>query len=501
MIDMTADQAAAEPSPVTPARPGLSTVASLLAIAAAVPLAVVLLNEVRVDLVLTRIQFDLKTTPDPIVRAMLLVVAMACLAGPVAAWLSRLLPPWAVLLGALLAVAVSYWRAQHVVTTGGLSLVTALQGAAAGALLASTAALVGAASLRTRPWLAGTWAAALIAAGAVRNRLAVGSLDDQLEPGQPFGWRQDLQPYRWLLAVAALCALLLAFSMVADRRDRLFPRSIDAVALLPLLPGGVVAILVLARPLHGNGPLAALVVLLVGGVAVLGAVAVHTRGSGEGRAAVGSATAAVAYVTAGAATATVAVLYSLVRDPLSSLGTLRGSLHWLTAAVIVAAVAAVAGAVAGALLPEPRRRTAILAGLVGAAAGAGTLLPASESPNAALPGLILMAGGCGLALAAVLRSVGPLATAVAGGLAAVAVTVTDTTAGSIERWRSVAVGGAAGHARGRRPGAALVAGAADRAAGRRRRGRRGGRARAGRARAGRAAPRAVTRSPVGPPPR
>jgi hypothetical protein len=461
MIETTAQPGSAD-FPVTHARPGLSTLCSLLAIAAGVPLAMVMLSY-RLNAVLVLLVVELQPDPAQVTRALLLAGICAGLAGPLCGWLARVLPPWVVLLGALLVIAIGYWRAQHVSTAHGLYLVRALQGAGAGGLLAGTAALVGAASALTRPYLAGVWAAALIGAGVLASGVAAPDPLGRPDAAGEHGWRDSLQPYPWLLVTASVLALLLAVVSVADRRPRLFPRWIDLAALLPLVAGGTMALVMWTLPQRsGRGVVLTVVVLtvvvLAGGVAATAAVALLLRprtdqpsadqpgadqpgadqvGGGStsaSRGAVGSATAAVAYVTAGALTATVTGLIGLRAYPPRALP--PGSGGSLSDLVTAAAAAGVLAGLVGALLPEVRRRAAILTGLLTAAAGAAALLPASYGAGASLPGAVLLAAGCGLALGAVLRSVGPLATAVAGALAAVAIPTTELARDALLGWRA-----------------------------------------------------------------
>src|SRR5215213_7562547 len=109
------------PEPVAHARPGLSTVCSLLAILTAVPLALVVLPD-RLSPVLTQMVTDigLPTDVNQLGRILLLAGAVACLAAPVAAWLSRVLPPWVVLLTGLLAVTLGHWRGEHAASVADL---------------------------------------------------------------------------------------------------------------------------------------------------------------------------------------------------------------------------------------------------------------------------------------------------------------------------------------------------------------------------------------------
>lgn len=422
--------------PVAHARPALSTACSLLVIAAGVPFAVLLLVE-RLTAVLPQVVISLSPAPQQIGRAVLAAGLAACLAAPVAGWLARVWPPWVVLVAAVLAAAAGYWLATDVSTIHGLYLVRALQGAGAGGLLAGTAALVGAASAWTRPYLAAVWAAAFVGTAAIRTRLVQGTAGDAANR-----WQLRLEPVRWLLVATMLAILLLAVVSVADRRPRLFPRWVDLAALLPLLAGLAVGLLIWPDP-PAPGTLALLLTLVLAGVlaACLAGARLAPPGS---RASVGSATAAVAFASAAAVGASVTGIslirqYTLlIRQPVLTGPVVGAGIDDL---LTVTAAVGVIGAVAGALLPEHRRRRAILAGLPVAAVGATLLLPASDSVGLSVPGAVLLAAGCGVALGAVLRSVGPLATVVAGALAAVSLTAADYTRGILVGWRSPTVSG------------------------------------------------------------
>jgi hypothetical protein len=420
--------------PVAHARPALSTICSLLVIAAGVPLAVLVAAD-RLAPVIPLMFVDLRAAPDQPGRMLLIGALAACLAGPLCGWLARLWPPWVVLVGALLAIAVGYWQAAGVSSVHDLYLVRGLQGAGAGALLAGTAALVGAASAWTRPFLAALWAATFVGAAAIRTRVVL------TPPAAE--WRGQLEPVRWLLGLTVVLTLLLALVSVADRRPRLFPRWVDLAALLPLAGGLATALLVWVHPTTDIGLLAVLLALVLLAVlaATLAAALAGARFAPAGsRAAVGSATAAVACVSAAAVAPTIAGIATIKQYALVSDATTRAvTTDAVGDLIAVAAAAGILAALAGALLPEHRRRQAILTGLPAAAAGALLLLPASTTLGWSLPGAALVTGGCGLALGAVLRSVGPLATVVAGGLAAVALTTADLTRGSLVNWWLVGV--------------------------------------------------------------
>jgi hypothetical protein len=424
----------------------LSTLCSLLAILSAVPLALVVLTD-RVGLRLFEVLIDLAVPVDPAAVGRLLLVggAAACLATPVAAWLARVLPPWVVLLAGLLVLAAGYLRSATVHSVGGLYLVRTLHGIGAGCLLAATAALVGASSARLRPLLAAAWAAAVVGTVAAGPRLA------RSAPGPTSDWRHQLRPYPWLLLVAAVFGVALAAASIADRRPRLYPRWIDLAALLPLTAGVPAALIALTLPrLSGQAALLSTLVLL-GGLAAIAAVAIRlARGagiagqlwSGDGRGAVGAATAAVTFVAAAVVGPTSAGvlatrLYSRPDQPLATSGGLGGPL-------VVAAMCGVLAGVVGALLPNARRRAVIVVGLLAAALGAVTLLPAGTGTAATLPGLVLLAAGNGLALGAVLRAVGPLATAVAGAVLGVTLPLAGLTREAVQSWKLRGVLSAAG---------------------------------------------------------
>ncbi len=429
--------------PVRHARPGLSTVCSLLAILSAVPLAVVVLAD-RLAPVLHSVVAELPLRPeaDRLGRVLLLAGAAACLAAPVAAWLARVLPPWVVLLTGLLTVTLGYWRGEQAASLGDIDLARILHGVGAGCLLAATAALVGAASARMRPLLAGAWAAALVGTVAVGPWLVLTGL------GPYTDWQDRLRPYPWLLALAAACGLALAAASVADHRPRLHPRWIDLAALLPLVAGVPAALVALSMPrLPGSAAVLSVAVLLGALVGIAAVAFLLAGGAGlggpawsvDGRGAVGAATAAVAFVTAVAVGPTVAGLalvrqYAMGAVPVTTIP--RGT-GWLLG---TAAAAGVLAAVAGAVLPEVRRRAVIVAGLLVAALGALALLPASAGTWASVPGLVALTAGCGLALGSVLRSVGPLATAVAGALVAVALPAGAVTRAALQSWQSAVVG-------------------------------------------------------------
>jgi hypothetical protein len=433
--------------PVTHARPGLSTVCSLLAILSSVPLALAVLPD-RLGVVLPSVMVDLDGSVGggQVNRMLVVAGAAACLVAPVAAWLSRVLPPWTVLLAGLLAVTFGYWRGEHAASVADIYLVRTLHGAAAGCLLAATAALVGTASARVRPFLAAGWAAALVGTAVLMPRLARTGLGPDME------WQDRLRPYPWLLALAVVGGLALAAASVADRRPRLFPRWIDLAALLPLVAGVPAALIALTLATQPGRAALASVVTLVGAVLAIAVVALLLAGRGgtpddpagllggrawsvDGRGAVGSATAVVALVGAVAVAPTVTGLLALrqyAQGPMApavwpaGTGTLLGT----------AVVAGVLAAVAGALLPDRQRRPVIVLGLLAAAVGALALLPAGTGTAGALPGVVLLAGGCGLALGSVLRSVGPLATVVAGGLVAIALPLGEVTRGALFGWRN-----------------------------------------------------------------
>jgi hypothetical protein len=439
------DPVSGPPEPVAHARPGLSTLCSLLVIVSAVPLALVVLVD-RLSPVLPGMLADLRlpVNADQLGRMLVLAGAAACLAAPLAAWLARALPPWVVLLGGLFAVAMGHWRGQSADSVGDIDLARVLHGVGAGCLLVATAALVGAASARLRPALAAAWAAAVVGSVAVAPWLAYHGA------GADPDWRERLRPYPWLLALAAALGLTLAAVSVADRRPRLFPRWIDLAALLPLAAGIPAALLVLQAP-HAGGRVAVLgMLVLAGSLLVIAAVTARQARGGptgaaltaQGRGPVGSATAAVAWTTAAAGATFGGVVairqYGMLGAGQVGLaggtGTLLGS----------AAVAGAAAGVAGALLPESRRRAAIVAGLLAATVGVLALLPAGTGTAASAPGLLLLGAGGGLALGALLRSVGPLATVVAGALAAVALPLGSVTRTALTQWQVGAATGAAG---------------------------------------------------------
>jgi hypothetical protein len=244
--------------PVAHARPALSTVCSLLAILSAAPLALVVMAD-RLSPLLPRLVADVGLPGDvnQLSRLLLVAGAAAALTAPPAAWLARVLPPWVVLLTGLLAVTFGYWRAEHAGSLGEITMVRVAHGIGAGCLLVATAALVGAATARTRPLLAGGWAAAVVGTAALGPRLARTGLGPQTN------WHDRLQPYPWLLALAAVSGLALAAASVADRRPRLFPRWIDLAALLPLAAAVPSALVALTEPgLPGSAAVLAIVILL-----------------------------------------------------------------------------------------------------------------------------------------------------------------------------------------------------------------------------------------------
>src|SRR5262249_18849751 len=207
------------PEPVAHARPGLSTICSLVAILSAVPLAVIVLTD-RLSPVLPALRADLRLPPnaDQLGRMLVVAGAAACVAAPLAAWLARVLPPWVVLLAGLFAVTLGHWRGEHVASVGDIDVVRVLHGVGAACLLVATAALVGAASARRGPLVAGAWAAALAGGVAAGPWLAHHGISSGAD------WRDRLQPYPWLLALAAGLGLAVAAASVADHRPRLFPR-------------------------------------------------------------------------------------------------------------------------------------------------------------------------------------------------------------------------------------------------------------------------------------
>jgi hypothetical protein len=510
MIDTTerGDPAPWPPEAVKHARPGLSTVCSLLAILSAVPLALVALTD-RLAPVQTGVVAELGLPADggdQLSRILLLAGAVACLVAPMAAWLARVMPPWVVLLAGLLAVTLGYWRGAHAASYGDLDLVRTLHGAGAGCLLAATAALVGAASARMRPLLAAAWAAAVVGTAALGPRLARAGVSPDAD------WHDRLQPYPWLLSAAAVLGLALAAVSVADHRPRLFPRWIDLAALLPLVAGVPTALVALTAPDLPGSTTAVLVVVLLGSLAGIAVVAlllsggtgradvpdpavpgaaasdpavpdpavpgaaasdpavpgaavpgaavpgaavpdpavpgapvpgapvpgaggdVVARGSAgpaghhwwDGRGAVGSATAAVAFVAAAAVGPTATGVF-LIRQYALAARTPDAFPAGSSGVLVVGAVVGALAGMVGALLPEVARRALIIIGLLAAAVGALALLPAAAGAGASVPGLVLLTGGCGLALGSVLRSVGPLATVVAGALVAVALPLGEQT--------------------------------------------------------------------------
>jgi iron complex transport system permease protein len=251
--------------------------------------------------------------------------------------------------------------------------------------------------------------------------------------------------------VAAVLGLVLAAVSVADRRSRLFPRWIDLAALLPLAAGIPAALLVLQAPRAGGAVAVLGMLVLAGSLLVIAAVTVRlARGgptgavlSAQGRGPVGSATAAVAW-TAATAGATFGGMVAIRRYDVAGGGHVVGLAGGTGALLGSAAVAGTLAGVAGALLPEGRRRVAIIAGLLAGTVGVLALLPASTGTASSAPGLLLLGAGGGLALGALLRSVGPLATVVAGALAAVALPLGSVTQTALTQWQVGAVTGAAG---------------------------------------------------------
>lgn len=435
--------------PVAHARPGPSTICSLLAILSAAPLALVVLTD-RLTVKLPGILSELGVPAgSPAVGRMLLIGgAMACLAAPLAGWLARVLPPWTVLLAGLSMLVCGYRLSSTVHSVGDLYLVRTLHGSGAGCLLAATAALVGAAAARVRPLLAAAWAAAVIGTVVADPWLA------RFSPGPSSDWRHQLRPYQWLLAVAAVFGIALAAASLADRRPRLYPRWVDLAALLPLAAGGPTALIALSLPrLPGRAAVLLVVVLLAGLAAIAVVAAGLTRGAGparraparrtpdrrawsaDGRGAVGSATAVVTLVAAATVGPTAAGVitirtYSLLDLPAAS-GGVAGAGGLLSAVAVVGLLAAVLGA----LLPEIRRRAVIVVGLLVCVVGALILLPAGTGILATVPGLVLLVAGNGLALGSVLRSVGPLATAVAGAVFGVTLPLAELTRSAVQSWR------------------------------------------------------------------
>ncbi|MBI3688975.1 MAG: hypothetical protein HY241_16845 [Actinobacteria bacterium] len=426
--------------PVEHARPGLSTAFSVLAILTVVPLALIAQAD-RMSPLLPAVIRDLGLLPadaGAVTRAVGSAGVLLCLAAPVAAWLSRLLPPWVVLLGGLLVTAAAYLASKRVGSLAMLAVTRDLHGLGAGLLLASSAALVGTASARLRPLLAAAWAAALVGTLALLPRLSRSAAD----AGTAL-WRSQLRPYPWLLAVAAGFVIALAAASLADRRPRLYPRRIDLAALLPLVPGLAGAALLRWPPdADGWTAVLALIVLALSlvGLAVVAALLVRPSGddrpwAADGRGAVGSATASVAFVAGVVVAATVrGVLYlGLPADPEAGSRPLPAS---TTGMLVGVAVAGVLAAILGALMPDIRRRAVIVVGLLVAAAGALSLVPATAAIWANTPGLAVLAGGVGLALGSVLRAVGPLATVVAGGVVGVGLPVSGLASAAMLGWQA-----------------------------------------------------------------
>ncbi|HSV64976.1 MAG TPA: hypothetical protein VLJ59_03580 [Mycobacteriales bacterium] len=421
---------------MAPARPGLSVVCSVLAIVSAVPLALAGLTQ-QLSGLLPLLPSILPAGADlrPSIRLLVVATAVLALAAPVAGWLSRLLPPWVVLLAGLVTVSAAYGLSGR--SSGSLEPILALQGIGAGCLLAATAALVGAASAHVRPVLAAGWAAAVVGTLILLPRHSV------LVPG-PSGTsrRAQLGQSAWLLGVAALFGLALAAASLADRRSRLHPRRIDLTALLPLAVGIPVAALAWWPPAAPGRAVALAVAVLLLALGVLAVVAIRlSTGTGsaaapwsaDGRGAVGTATAAVAFV---AGVVLLPTAYGLL-----TVRQLRGDgVTPITVLLVLAALVGVVAGVLGALLPEGRRREVIVFGLLAAAVGTLGLLPVAAAPAAALPGLVLLTGGVGVALGAVLRAVGPLATVVAGGVLGVTVPLGNLLHGEIFTWQRASSG-------------------------------------------------------------
>lgn len=427
-------------NPVAPARPGWSTLLSVLAIVTVVPLALIAQAD-RMTPMLPALVRDLglgAAQAQSVAAAVVSAGAVLCVTVPVAAWLCRLLPPWVVLLIGLIVTSVAYLSSKEVTSVAGLALTRDLHGVGAGLLLAASAALVGAATAQLRPLLAAAWAAALVGTLALLPRLSRSAAD-----AGTVLWRNQLRPYPWLLALAAAFVIALAAASLADRRPRLYPRRIDLAALLPILPGVAGAALLL-RPPRADGTAAALALTLLGlslvAIAVVAGLLMRPSGgdrpwAADGRGAVGAATAVVAFVagTAVAATVRAVVHLRLNADPES--GSIRLPLE-TTGMLLAAGVIGAVLAVVGAALPELHRRASIVVGLLAAAGGALALLPASTATWANVPGVVLVAGGVGLALGAVLRSVGPLATVVAAAVVGVALPISGLASARLLAWQS-----------------------------------------------------------------
>jgi hypothetical protein len=426
-----------------PDRPLLAVAVAALVVAAGVPLAVLALGNRVGLLTVVGVARVLGSTPPVVSHVSLVAAAAGCVAGPVAAGLSRVVPAWVVPLVGSFVLALGYLKAPWIRSVGDVETVLTLQSVGAAALLVGTAVLVGAAPDRTRTYLAAIWAVALLGTLASRQRLALAAQAHAV--GQPL--TQLFAPYRWLLVVVLFAVVLLAALGVMYRSAPPSPARADLLTLLPL-PFAAALAVVVGSPVPPAGTVGAGQVGAYAGVLAAGlvagaplAVALARRGRSGAAGLVG------AYLCVPAVPVLLAALALLrLYAPETPLVPPPG---YLDALVIPTVVVAVLATAVGVLLPVAAGRTAFPAGLGGAAAGALALTPASGGTAASLPGMVLLAAGCGLALGTVARRIGPLAGAVLAGLVVVGLAAGGMFGSALASWRSVVLaatlpGGSAG---------------------------------------------------------